>query len=210
MNKKFIYFSVFIGFIVLMSLLSISILIFDLSWWILLWVLLSLMSIGLIITIIYFIKKLSKQSPEKEEIKKSRIESDEAREISIELLKSPEYAEELIIKDETIKNVGEAGHEKTPIYHIWGTGYYEGKRIDILINMNNPKKRCILKDSNIKQIDEAIENMAEVPRTEEKIVREVMLDEFGQQVTRMTKVSQTPEQKKAEEKEQKEEEVEKL
>lgn len=173
------------------------------SWWWMGGTLILYVFIGMVVGIIFLILKLRGKT--KEELK---IDPDDAEERAKWKLKYDEdNPDNFVREDRIIARVGQAGSERTPILWLLGKGSETLAKIDILVNLRNPKSEIVLLfNKKIDFVKEAIRVFAENPEdqiTEEKILG---IDDSGRPTTTIrTKRMSIQEKKEQEEKKEAEE-----
>jgi hypothetical protein len=156
--------------------------------------------IGMAVGLILLIRKVMKKKPE--EIKVIMKEAEGyARN---KLLYDDDNPDNFIKTDDPICRVGEAGAsatDRTPILWLIGSGSEKKQKIDMLVNLKNPKEEIIiLRDKKEEFVRIVIEQFAENPK--EIIETEVIpgLDDFGRPQNRVVTRKVSSSQKKEEEK----------
>lgn len=186
------------------------------SWWLFLW--LGVIIPLIIILLIILIKVLLKKSKTKEK-EKPKLSQEKSMEMAIDMLKTKQYAEQLINPQHQITHEGREGTEKATIFHLWGMGYWTSLPYYVLINMEDQNTTILIGDTSdafnnkeFKQkINEAINKLAPQPATFETIKREESTDPFtGRPTVKVTKKKQTAEEKRKEDEEKQIREIEAL
>lgn len=150
---------------------------------------------GLIIGIIILIIRSRKKKTEE----KTEIDPDDAeKRAKILLQEDDDNPDNFIRKDIVIKKVGRPGGTRTPVLWLMGKGSETNDKIDIIVNLNNPKKEIeFLHNKSDDFVKEAIRTIAEDPAEIEETI--LGTDAFGNPQTKIRKVS-VEEKKKEEEK----------
>lgn len=170
------------------------------TWWITGGIAIGLALIGGGVGIVMLILKLKKKQPQK-----SLIDEDDAEErAKILLMYDNDFPDNFMRKDRVIKNVGEAGKERTPVLWLMGSGSETKAKIDILVNLTNPKiyPLFLINRSN-QYVLETIITYAENPSQVEVEEKVLGRDEFGMPTTtlrtrRMSRAEQKEEESKKE------------
>lgn len=163
------------------TMMIILILWLKLSWW---WIILPMGAdvLGGIITgVIILILKLSKRKPIEQVI-----DPEDAEQRAIHLLKyDNDNPDNFIRTDRIIKKVGEPGKDRTPILWLIGKGSETNSKIDMIVNLNNPKKEIlILFNRSDEFVLESIRTIAENPAEQEIEETETTFDSEGRPHTR--------------------------
>lgn len=159
--------------------------------------------IGIVAGVIFLIIKLKKKVPEK-----LSIDPDDAEErAKMLLVYDNDNPDNFIREGRVIKRVGQSGSDRTPILWLWGKGSETQSKIDILVNLNNPKKEILLLFNKKEEfILESIRTLAENPESQETEERILGMDELGRPTTTVrTKRVTMMEKKEQDEKKEAEE-----
>lgn len=136
----------------------------------------------------------------KKPLTKEKLDIDTAKLKAIHTIKyDTENPDNFHISDEIQTNKGEGGKDKTPIVWLPGTGTENNTKIDVLVNLNDPKGKLVImrnkEDNFVKQI---MEEFAENPS--QRIIEERIrsTDTFGRPIETV-KTTKAGEAKKQEE-----------
>lgn len=188
---------------------------FNASWW---WFFIPLIIIvvAIILTLVIFMIKRSrmKKKFEEQKPKDQIIDPEQARAYLLEVVAKRQDAEYIEKPEEKITHEGGAGRVKTPVFHLFGDGYYTNRIHYYLLNMNNPKivtKLVQADDENkekfLERVSLAISKFASEPEifeTEEKEIETPSGDKIKTTKKRQT-VAEIKEKEKEKEVEEKEE-----
>jgi hypothetical protein len=169
------------------------------SWWWTIGLILFYVFIGMVVGLILLIRKVIKKKPE--EIKAN---INEAEAYAKNKLIYDDNPDNFIREDKILMRVGSVGTsitDRTPILWLIGSGSETKNKIDILINLKNPKEEILfLYNKKEEYIRKVIEQFAENPK--EIIETEVIpgLDDFGRPQNRVVTRKVSSSQKKEEEK----------
>jgi hypothetical protein len=182
----------------------------SLNWF--LWPFLIMCVLGIITGIIYLINKKIKNKNLEAKIdlvKKSEVNNSDCRILAKRIIEE-ELEDNVVMEGSEVVNAG-AGNiasYKTPVFHSFGKGYYDGF-FHIFINMNNARRYSAMngpKPLTSDEVERTINNLAEVP-VEEDISTQTIFDPIsGRTSTTESRKRQTKIDKIIEEHEQKEEE----
>lgn len=182
---------------ILLPLITLIILklVFNWSWWVIIWYLIIVFVVSLIIGIVILIIKLNKKKDSE-----FKIDPDEAERIAIEKIKMDEYnPDNFFREDRLILRVGQ-GTEKTPILWLWGKGTETLNRMDIIVNLiDSSKEICWMVNKPEKFVREQIKLLAQHPESSTVEERTIGRDEMGMPVTRIKTIKSSIEEKKKEE-----------
>lgn len=170
------------------------------SWWWTGGIAIFFVVVGIIVGVVFLIIKLRMKQPDK-----IQQDPDDAEErAKYILIYDNDHPDNFIRKDRVIKNVGEAGKDRTPILWLMGEGSETKAKIDILVNLSDAKKYPLfLFNKSDKFVLDIITTYAENPERVEVEERILGRDEMGLPTTivktkRMSKAEQKEEEKKQE------------
>ena len=124
--------AVLLAFLMLPLLLKVS------WWWF--FVPLIIIAAGLIIfLIIFLIRKHAFKRVQEEQPKEQVIDPATAKHYLKEEVMLKEYYNYFKTEQEQVTNEGSSGKPKTPVFHIFGKGYYDSILYYFFMNLNNPK-----------------------------------------------------------------------
>lgn len=183
----------------------------DKSWWWFFTPLLATLVIGLIISIIYFIK--TKRTIKEEETKTLKQNMTEEQHFNFVKSFIKNRLEDYIINAVTKIQQEGSQEQQTPIAVTKGELYWtEGRRITFGQNLNDPSRIAFgfdMSKEEEKYMIKRLPEMTEPPEEEEKQETSVNL-ETGERKTIIIKKKQTPKQKKEEEEKKEEEKLESM
>jgi len=170
------------------------------SWWWTLGLFFFYILIGIIVALVFLIKKVLKQKPEELKIDLNGAEAYAKN----KLLYDDDNPDNFIRVDRILKRVGEPGAsvtDRTPILWLIGKGSETNQKIDILINLKNTKEEILfLYDKREEFIKEVIRTFAENPA--EVVETQIIpgLDDFGRPQNKIIQRKMSSSQKKEEDK----------
>lgn len=185
--------------VIILSLVFFISLLTNASWWWFFGTLIILVVVGTISAFAYLVYKLKNREPVK-----VRLDPKTAEDKAVNEIKYDEHnPDNFMIEKRRIVRVGEPGHERTTILHLQGKGTELGTRIDVVINLDNPKLEMSRIDGATDNIVErTIRQMAEHPEIE-VLDKVTSFDPFGrptmtQEIRRISQAQKEYEQKEKE------------
>jgi len=160
--------------------ITINVLIETTSWWLTGAVAIIEVVFGIIIGVIALVVRLQKQQPPK-----VRLDPKTAKELAIHNIKyDTDNPDNFIPDKQIIKRVGSEGNPRTPILHLSGDGSETDTKIDVIINLDNPKlEMSRLDNASDIEVEEVIRGMAEHPEIIEIEKTTTKFDQYNRPVT---------------------------